>query len=126
MRDTAGHGYLGAENLSANWVRKRDRDLGNEGGVGHEAVEETACDTLHGHAVISILHVWTGRADKKGQVREVPAALRSTTSCMLGSPEERQAEDWGNGIPRDDEPDQESHDRRGRVLRNSEVADRPP
>jgi hypothetical protein len=37
------------------------REIGISGRVGHEAVEKTACDTLHGHAVISILHVRTGR-----------------------------------------------------------------
>ncbi len=66
MRGTAGRGYLRAEDLSAGWVRKGDRDLGNEGRVGHEAVEETACGTLHGYAVIFILHVWTRRPDKEG------------------------------------------------------------
>jgi hypothetical protein len=81
-------GNFGAESLSAVRVQRRDRDLSNEGRVGHEAVEKTACGTLHGHAIISILHVLTGRPNKEGQVREIPTALWSATSSVLGSPEE--------------------------------------
>jgi hypothetical protein len=70
---------------------------------------------LRGHAIISILHVWTGRPNEEGQVRKVPAALRSATSGVLGSPEEWQIEGGGGRVPHDDEPDQESYGRRGRI-----------
>ncbi len=68
MRGDVGHGHIRAKDLSAGWVRRRHRDLGNEGRVGREAVEETTCDTLHGNAVISILHVRSGWPDEEGQI----------------------------------------------------------
>ena len=72
-------------------------------------MEKTACDALHGYAVISILHVWTGRLNEEGQVREVPTALWIATSSVLGSPEEWQTESGRGRVPHDDEPDQEPH-----------------
>ncbi len=126
MRTATGRGRLRAESLPASRVRKRDRDLSNEGRDGHEAVEKTACDTLHGQAVISVLHVWTRRPNEKGQVREVPAALRSAARGVLGSPEERQTEGGRGRVPHDDEPDQESHGRRGRMFRKLQDASHSP
>jgi hypothetical protein len=126
MRGTAGHGYSRAKDLPAGWIRRRDWNLSDEGRVGHEAVEETTCDSLHGNAVISILHVRIGRPGEESQVWEVPATLWSAISSVLRGPEERQAEDWRDGIPHDDEPDQKSHGRRGRVLRKLQTAGQSP
>jgi hypothetical protein len=65
VRNTAGHGYFRAKNLSGAWVQGGDRDLSDEGRVGHEAVEKTASGSLHGYAVISILLVWTDGRTRK-------------------------------------------------------------
>ncbi len=91
MRCVVGHGHFRVKDLPAGWIRRRDWDLSNEGRVEHEAMEETTCDSLHGNAVISILHVRIGRPDEESQVRKVPATLWSAISSVLGGPEERQA-----------------------------------
>jgi hypothetical protein len=41
--------------LSTGWIWERDWNLSGEGKVGHEAMEEAACDPLHGNAVSPIL-----------------------------------------------------------------------
>jgi hypothetical protein len=77
------HGHVRTKDLSTDRNRGRERDLGKEGTVGREAMEEAASDPLHGNSVIPVLHVRTGRSDEESEVREVPATLRDTTGCML-------------------------------------------
>ena len=68
MRVATGRGYVGTKDLSAGRSRGRDQDINSEGRAGHEAVDETACGTLLGYAIVAILHVWTGWPDEKGQI----------------------------------------------------------
>jgi hypothetical protein len=74
-------------------------------------MEEAASNPLHGKSIIPLIHVRTGWSDKKGEVREIPTALRDTTSCVLESIGEWLVENWGYGISCDSEPDKESHGR---------------
>jgi hypothetical protein len=56
--------------------------------VGLDTEQWTRLPAVHCVAMQSSLSfVWTGRPDEKGQLREVPAALRGATSGVLGSPE---------------------------------------
>jgi hypothetical protein len=82
-RGVVGHGHVRTKDLPAGWIRKRDWNLSGGGTAGHEAMGEAASNSLHGNAVIPILHVRAGRPDKENQVREVPATLRNLTGCML-------------------------------------------
>jgi hypothetical protein len=45
---------------------------------------------------------------------------------VLGSPERWQVENWRDGVPHDDKPDEKPHGRRGRVLRKLQTADQGP
>ncbi len=60
-----GHGLFRAKDLPTGWIQKRDWNLSDEGTVRREAVGEAACDSLHGNAVISILHVRIGGWTRK-------------------------------------------------------------
>jgi len=95
MWNATGLGRVGTEDLPANWIRDKNRNLSAEDGDGREAVGKTARDTLCGHAVVIVLHVRVGRSDAESQVREVPTTLWSATKGVLGSPRERQAEGGG-------------------------------
>ncbi len=109
MWNAAGRGHVRTEGLPANRIRDKNRNLSAEDGDGRVAVGKTARDTLCGHAVVIVLHVWVGRSDAQSQVREVPTTLWGATKGVLGSPRERQAEGGGERIPRGGEPNQESY-----------------
>jgi hypothetical protein len=108
MRGAVGHGHFRAKVLPAGWIRRRDWNLSDEGRVGHEAMEETTCDSLHGNAVISILPVRIGWPDEESGVQ--PAACWK--ALKIGRLKIGEME-----YPTNHEPDQKSHGRRGRVLR---------
>ncbi len=83
---------VGTENMPADHARGRSEGLNSGGAAGSKALEEAAGHALSSNSVCPYNHVWTGRPDGPSRVQEIPAALRNTAYCLLGSAGERQAE----------------------------------
>ncbi len=80
-----GRRHGGAKDLPTGRDREREGNLGSGGAVGPEPLKETAGCALPSDSVRPLVHVRTRWPNENGEVREIPAALRNTACCLLGS-----------------------------------------